>query len=333
MSLHLDVKYLHLIQHRLPLFKKKGESVWNCRCVLCGDSQTSTHKARGFFYKKAQKISYKCHNCGESQSFSYFLKNLDPILHSQYRLEQFEETHGGSSTVATTTITAPPIPGTTKEDALSVMVPVEDLPETHEVRQYCERRGLPINRLYGINDAAQILPFFAEYRDLKMRGPRLVIPFFTAEKKLIAVSLRGVRGETLRYVTLQHDKTQPLVFGMDQVDMTAPFYVTEGPLDSLFLPNAIACAGTSFGKLDTLGVNKALATVVFDNQPRNREVCKLMEKYIALDYRVCIWPPHVTQKDINDMHVQGVKNITSLIDHNTFSGLEAKIKFIQWRKC
>ena len=47
-----------------------------------------------------------------------------------------------------------------------------------------------------------------------------------------------------------------------------------------------------------------------------------------------IWPKSVVQKDINDMIVSGMtkEEIEKIIKENTFSGVEAKLKFSEWRK-
>ena len=149
--------------------------------------------------------------------------------------------------------------------------------------------------------------------------------------RLTAVSLRGMRGEALRYILVKVNEDAPTVFGMDTVDKNKPVIVVEAPLDSLFIPNSIACAGTSFNKIDELGLNKEQTTIVFDNQPRNKEVCKLLDKYIELGYNVVIWPNNVSGKDINEMENEGIDSY-KLIQDNTFSGLSAKAKYSLWRK-
>jgi len=45
-----------------------------------------------------------------------------------------------------------------------------------------------------------------------------------------------------------------------------------------------------------------------------------------------IWPTTITQKDINDMVLAGVKDIQTIIDNNTFSGLEATMKLAAWKR-
>jgi len=102
-------------------------------------------------------------------------------------------------------------------------------------------------------------------------------------------------------------------------------------LDSLFLENAIAVGGTAFNKLDSLGLDKEKITVILDNQPRNKEVVKLIEKIIMSGFRIVIWPHTVQEKDINDMILSG-KNIDKLIKENTYKDLEANLKFIAWKR-
>ena len=111
-------------------------------------------------------------------------------------------------------------------------------------------------------------------------------------------------------------------------------YVVEGPLDSLFLPNSIAVSGSSF---DTPTIRKLLAnaTIVMDNEPRNKEIVKQLEKYIDAGYSVCMFPDTIKEKDINDMVVKGgltPDEIIDVINTNTYTGMEAKLRFADWRK-
>ena len=100
----------------------------------------------------------------------------------------------------------------------------------------------------------------------------------------------------------------------------------------MFLDNAIAVSGTSFGKLSETGLDKDNLNIVFDNQPRNVEVCKLIEKNIDQGYNVVIWPQTINAKDINEMVLANI-NVKKIIKENTFSGLTAKMKFIAWKRC
>ena len=73
---------------------------------------------------------------------------------------------------------------------------------------------------------------------------------------------------------------------------------------------------------------------MFDNEPRNREIVKNIEKAIEEDYSVVIWPSEIEEKDINDMIISGLTNVevSDIIHRNTFSGLQAKTKLSHWKK-
>jgi hypothetical protein len=44
---------------------------------------------------------------------------------------------------------------------------------------------------------------------------------------------------------------------------------------------------------------------VYDNEPRNREICAKIAKSIQQGDSVVIWPSSITEKDINDMVMTG----------------------------
>lgn len=64
----------------------------------------------------------------------------------------------------------------------------------------------------------------------------------------------------------------PLIYNIQNVDKTKTIYVTEGPIDSLFLPNSIAVGGSDFKKIDD-GI-KDNSIIIYDNEPRNEEILK-----------------------------------------------------------
>jgi len=76
------------------------------------------------------------------------------------------------------------------------------------------------------------------------------------------------------------------------------------------------------------------ATLVMDNEPRNKDIVKQLKKYIDLGYNVVMYPDTVEEKDINDMVKAGrtPNEILNLINTNTFSGMEALLKFADWKK-
>ena len=340
MSLYIDVKFLTQISHRFEIFKKKNDYLWNVRCPICGDSQKNKRKMRGYFFKKNNDLMYKCHNCGHGAHFGNMLKQLDALLYKEYVLERYSEggqrkKFGTEKTIKEFIPESKPV----KHGWSTLMDCLYDLPVEHEAVVYTNSRMLPQEshkRLYYVDNIKNVVQLNNKYKEsIKTTEPRLAIPFVNKEGKLTALSLRGMRDEALRYVLVKIDEDAPTVFGLDTVDENAPITVVEGPLDSLFLENAIACAGTSFNKIDEIGLPKENMTIVFDNQPKNKDVCRLMQKYIKLGYKICIWPENIIGKDINDMVMDNMKTseIQALIETNTYKGLQAEMKFATWRKC
>lgn len=337
MSLYVDVKYLNMASSRFELFKRKGEYLYNVRCPICGDSQKNKRKMRGYLFKRNNDLLYKCHNCQWSGSFGKLLKEIDSILYKQYVLERFADGETGKGKGHSKPEKVMDFkPKFEKKPIIDqLMDKLSILPRDHEAVEYALGRGLPkesLDRLYYVDNVQNIAGLNEKYKEsIKTDEPRLAIPFIDAMGRLTAVSLRGMRGEALRYILVKVNEDAPTVYGMDTVDKNKPVIVVEAPLDSLFIPNSIACAGTSFNKIDELGLNKEQTTIVFDNQPRNKEVCKLLDKYIELGYNVVIWPSNVSGKDINEMENEGIDSY-KLITDNTFCGLAAKAKYSLWRK-
>lgn len=213
---------------------------------------------------------------------------------------------------------------------------LDKLPEDNEAVQFCLSRKIPKEKfkfLYFIDDIRKIEQLSDKYKDkLKTSEPRLVLPFYDINGKLVGVTCRGLRGESLRYVTIKIQEDAILSFGLADVDITKTIYVVEGPIDSLFLPNAIAVTGTAFNKIEMLGLPKDKLVVVVDNQPRNKDVSKILGDIVNKDYNTVIWPQTLEEKDINDMVLAGLDPL-NIIKKNICSGLTAKVKFMAWKRC
>ncbi len=336
MSLYLDQKYLSLISNRLPLFIKKKDNLYNCRCILCGDSVKKVRKARGYFFPLKNSLMYKCHNCDASMFFSTFLKNLDETLYQQYSFENYAEGKPLTVTAKEEIKFEQPVFKTKQQTLLDQLLDrLDTLPEDNEAVKFCLDRKIPkekYNRLYFIDNVKKVVQLNDSYKELiKTEEPRLVLPFFDDIGQLSGITCRALRGEALRYITVKIKEETPLIFGLNEIDPSKPIYVVEGPIDSLFLSNAIAVGSSSLGKIKQLKKQDVEYVMVFDNQPRNKELCKLIERAIDSSYRLVIWPQTILEKDINDMVLAG-KNITKIIKDNTFQGLEAKMKFIGWKR-
>ena len=95
-----------------------------------------------------------------------------------------------------------------------------------------------------------------DYSNLTQGEPRLVIPFFDENNKLIGAQGRALRESKVRYVTVKVHEDAKKIFGLERWKPEEHTYLVEGPIDSLFLPNCLAMAGASLGDLSFLNKEK-----------------------------------------------------------------------------
>lgn len=335
----LEQKYINLLSNRLPRFAKRGNDLWNFRCHICGDSQKNKFKARGYIFAQNGEYFYRCHNCSASLNFKQFLNSVDPLIADEFAKEKFTEKSGALAApkkVVEKDIGKFLQPKFIKYTALNTLKKVSQLDPAHPVKRYVVSRKIPSTMHYKLFYAPKFKQFvntlIPDKFNLDVDEPRLIIPFVDQNQQLIGFQGRNFSKDGIRYITIMLDQTKPKVFGLDSVDFNQKFYVFEGPIDSMFINNSIAMAGSSLDKL--LEPHKSKAIMVFDNEPRNKEITNIMEKYIQLGYSVMIWPEHIKQKDVNDMVLEGMKpvDIKLTIDNNTFRGLAALVKLNDWKK-
>ena len=204
----------------------------------------------------------------------------------------------------------------------------------HPAKLYIQKRQIPSDQHYRIYYAPKfmtwintILPGKFEF---KKDEPRIVLPFLDKKGNMFGCAARGFNPNGLRYISIMFDQSKNKVFGLDKVDYSKTYFIVEGAFDSFFLSNAVAAAGADTQEDDFENIENAI--YVFDNEPRNKEIHKRIEKLIRKKRKVCIWPSSIEQKDINDMHLAGVSNIEQIIKDNSYSGLEANLKLAAWRK-
>ena len=108
--------------------------------------------------------------------------------------------------------------------------------------------------------------------------------------------------------------------------------ITEGPIDSLFLDNAIAMAGSDAD--GDINIQHQQCTMIYDNEPRNEHIVSRMVKAVDNNFNLVIWPKTLEVKDINDMILSGksATQVQTLIYNNTHSGLSALQIINNWKR-
>jgi hypothetical protein len=282
----------------------------------------------------------KCHKCGYSTNIGNLIKYIDSNLYDEYVVERYKN---GATRYNDHKEIAEVLPPTVELDlddlVLDELSRIDRMRDEHPAVQYVANRNIPKdkwNLLYFSpkfkSYVNSITPKFPE--PINDEHPRLVIPYFNSHGKVIAFQGRAFGKEEPKYYTIKIDETEEKIYGLERIDYSKRIFVVEGPIDSLFLPNAIAVSGSSF---DTPTIRQLLtnATIVMDNEPRSKEITKQLAKYIDKGYNVVMYPDTVVEKDINEMILSGrtPAQILELINNNTFTGMEAKLRFTEWRKC
>ena len=342
-SLWLDQKFASLMGTQLERYKVVKVNPFNARfrCNVCGDSQSNKFKTRGYLYEHSGRINVKCHNCGYSSSLSKFIQTYNPNLYTEYKLERMKEE--GKEIPQTF------IPDITKFSSRRIdhfepfkeLTKISQLSPKHPAKLYVVNRGIPSHVHYRIyysdtymHWVNKTIPNKFSEQVLKHDGPRIVLPFIDSNGYVFGCTGRALdKKDKVRYSTIIFDETKQKIYGMETIDRSkSRVYIVEGPIDSLFLDNCVAMAGSDV-PLDLVAPKDKLV-VVYDNEPRNPEIVKKINRAIENEFMVCIWPDEIEQKDINDMVLAGSSGsvIQAIIDQNTFQGLAAKLRMQQWNR-
>lgn len=326
-----ELQYINQISQRVRNYSIKS-GVHNFACPICGDSQKNKHKARGNLYPKNNSFSYKCFNCAWAGSFNYFLKVAFPDLFEEYRREVF------LSKLSKKSIEKPQsIINRDKKlkelEKFKIDLPrIIDLDKDHFAREYMEGRKLRLDIFYFAECWKTFIKNYDEDKSLKcaLGRPGIIIPCVDKNQQLIGFQLRNLNPNSdKRYETYQVRTDVPVVYGMDRAKPDRPIYVTEGPFDSSFLDNAISVLTSSFeSKISNLEITDPI--LVYDNEPRNKEIVKLMERSILNGFKIVIFPNDINHKDINDMVLAGI-DVKKLVKENVYQGLKAELKFKKWK--
>lgn len=319
----------------LERFKSKGENTWAFRCPVCGDSHKSKTKARGNIFRHENAFLVKCYNCGYSSSLSKFIKDwLGSGVYSEYQQECLLSSISGTKPTFMFT-------ESTVEKDKSIKLTdfgcenLDSLEHSHEALRYCRKRKIPekfYKELLYIDDFSKLnkIKFYKEYEYLP-RDKRLIIPYYDNKNHLIGFQGRTLENHSIRYMTMKIYDV-PMIYGLHRWNKDKITFVTEGPIDSLFLPNAIAVSGADFQKIESI-IDKKRTIIILDNERRNVEITARYEKLIDAGFNLVIWDKRVKQKDINDLVLSGYnsKKLIALLRDSCYTGFKAKVKLNEWK--
>ena len=256
--------------------QRLSDDKYNFKCNVCGDGK---RKKRGYlvFDHAHDLVYYKCFNegdcaaAGEGNAWhgSKWLKHTDSRLYEAYRTEvrdnrlrkylkplRFKDDKAPETpqkTVSTNDATQdqarakatqnPPETVTTSsksdvEKEFLSFLPIKKCPDGLKdcVKEFCQSRRLPKERVREFRIAVE-----GKYKN------RIVIPIYDESRKLIYFQGRALLGQTPKYLNSKAPR-ENVIYGLDKIDAKKPVVVLEGPIDSMFIENAVATMGCSYSK-------------------------------------------------------------------------------------
>jgi len=209
---------------------------------------------------------------------------------------------------------------------------VSTLNSDHPAKGYLLGRGIPEKYFsefyYAENFCQWTNSQKPTFKNVKKDHPRIIIPFIDTDGKWFGYQGRSLDpNDKMRYITIMLDEDRPKIYGLNKIKSDTTVYIVEGPFDSLFVHNGVAMCGAD---VDVSSYNWD-RVYVFDNEPRNKQICERISNAINRNEKVVIWPINLAEKDLNDMVLAG-HDIRPLVESNTYQGLEAKVKFTEWKK-
>lgn len=313
----------------------------NCRCPICGDSQKDPNKARFWAYptKDGDAVRVHCFNCDEDMFLSKYLKEYESDLYREYLVEKRKEQAFGRQQVAKVEVSEKLNAKMPVIEKLNFCERLDRLPVEHPIVKYVKGRCIPEarwDRLWFTMQWPALVNSVnpGTYKN-ETNEPRLVIPIFNSNKEIESFQGRALRKDApQKYITIKVHDDATKIYGLDTADSRHIVWVMEGPIDSLFIPNAIAITG---GSLDLNTVPFAETRVwVMDSEQRHPDTIKRMTRLIEAGEKVVFWDKAPwPSKDINEMiQDDGAtpEAILTYMKENIASGLMAKMRLSKYSR-
>lgn len=288
---------------------QKNQAGYACSCPICGDSTKHKYKRRCYILtNKHEHITVFCHKCGLSTNFKKFIQMVSPAIYEDYVAEEkrYLLTKGNLFSKSESSIVIKQ-----KEETNLFNLKLFKLNtkyftpaiENNECLSYCNKRKIPISvvqTLYYCNN-----PKLPSYK-------HLVFPLYKGDM-VYGFSSRSMVDKKF-HIHLKNDDIK--VYNFFNVNLEKPVYIFESIIDSLYIPNSIACLGSDLS-------NKILSLIqqpimCFDNDKVG--LTKSL-KYVEKGYKVFIFPSGIKGKDINELIVKWEfkpENIYKMIKNNIF---------------
>ena len=313
---------------------KKYQNVFNAECPVCKEGK-SAGRSRRLFYFPLKNYLY-CHNCSKSWNPFEWVKEVTSLTVPEILKRNKQKASDG--TQVNIKVTAEPIKSVVIEDLPTESI---DLSNSQQIDfyqantyvklalEYCNSRRL----FTAVNTCNK---FFISLTDRVHRN-RLVIPFYDKDNQLVCYQSRSLLSSQFpKYLTKEGEKC---LFGEDKIDPSIPYiFIFEGPIDAMFVRNAVAMAGTDASTKQQQLLNNSIGyekIFVYDNDKGNTSLTKKIKNKLKNKQKVFVWPEKFNRfKDINEVccHLKLDEFSWKFIVENSFSETEGLVKYTLTQK-
>lgn len=260
------------------------------------------------------------------------------MLYKEYHMEVFKESMGSTKPETKTEVPEKVEPKTLVE--ITGLIPYKDLPASHPAWKMVLKRKIPESMYSDIYFCKDFFPWASQFNSafskVTAKEPRLIIPYRNRNGAVFGFTCRAYAKSDKKYIEIKIDPDVDMIYGLDKINLAKTILCVEGPVDSMFLPNAIAVGGASYHG-EFFNKYKNNIVIVPDNDwKRNKDVLNQIEKLAKSGFRVSLMPDTFEFKDINKAIETGAytaQQITDMIMGSIKEGPELLLEIAFRRKC
>jgi hypothetical protein len=298
-----------------PVFKKT-EGVYNAGCPICKEGKSLGKKKRLFFYPKTQ--SFYCFNCSKSwNAFSWLLEttnySVEELKNEISQEDSSEEIVFWDKNTKNNSKTQDlPIDSINLNDTSQIFYYKQNI-FLKKAISYLKERKLDV----AINKCEN---FYFSLKDFIHKN-RLCIPFYE-QKKVLFYQTRSLDGSFPKY--LSKSGGEKSCFNINNIDSEFEYiFLTEGPIDSMFIKNGIGIAGLTLTELQKKQLSRFpfhKKIWILDNPSVDETSREKTKELLSKKENVYMWPLGCKFKDLNEWCInQNLNGIDyNLIINNLF---------------
>lgn len=292
---------------------QRGFGQYNLRCPICGGSKSDLRSRNTHVYFDGGKFYYHCFQgrCIKKMPFSSFLKQHYPHIWQNLISYALVKRRPLGEKKKEQEIRNFFFSGLTYFDNGELIKITSGHPTAISAMSEVIRRKIP-KKYWSEWFVAVKSPQYSKMLGGKGNtfGDRIIIPFYKRGGGWSYFQGRDLSGKhPAKYLNPEKDRE---IYRIDFVDWNRRFYITEGPIDSCFIDNAIATGGSAGLKqliaLDKFNAHRRNAVFITDNfnvdDTGRADHMKLMRRgYTTFDWSKV--ENSTDYKDINDLVMSG----------------------------